>query len=311
MRIQIPLPEVDGTWGGSFVGLVVGSILYGVTIMQTYFYYDTYTNDPFFLKALVAILCVLDTAHTALISHLVYFYLITEYGIPTMGIIWTLPAQVFITAMIGFIVQCSMMYRVWSLNRTDLRWILTVPTLIMASFSLATGYAYAVKLVEIKVLARIPEILLLIEMALGTAAAVDIMITLFLSLTLYFNKTGITRSDSMINRLIVYTVNNGLLTSLCALLDVIIHSTLPPTSFAFLAFYFLLSKLYCNTFLSTLNARRSLRRRGQSPNDAALALAFRRSGGARDGPRGTEVTSAVPGPTVFDHTSSEPWKIDE
>ncbi|KIJ12657.1 hypothetical protein PAXINDRAFT_14576 [Paxillus involutus ATCC 200175] len=301
---------VDGTWGGGFVGLVVGSILYGVTIAQTYFYYDTYTNDPFFLKAIVAILCVLDTAHTALISHLVYFYLITEYGTPTMGIIWTLPAQVFITAMIGFIVQCSMMYRVWSMNRTYLRWILTVPTLIMASFSLATGYAYAVKLVEIKVLARIPEILVLIEMALGTAAAVDIMYDVQVPMLLFLKYGTFYRSDSMINRLIVYTVNNGLLTSLCALLDVIIHSTLPPTSFAFLAFYFLLSKLYCNTFLSMLNARRSLRRRGQSPNDAALALTFGRTGGARDGPRGAEVASSAPGPTVFDQTSSEHWKID-
>ncbi|KIJ04566.1 hypothetical protein PAXINDRAFT_22141 [Paxillus involutus ATCC 200175] len=86
---------VNGTWGASFVGLIVACILYGLTVVQTYFYYSTYPNDSSFLKALVAILWALDTAHTAVISHSLYFYLITDFGIPTTTIIWSLTVRLF------------------------------------------------------------------------------------------------------------------------------------------------------------------------------------------------------------------------
>ncbi|KAF9219032.1 hypothetical protein BS17DRAFT_469268 [Gyrodon lividus] len=298
------MAAVDGTWGAGLIGLIVACILYGLTNVQTYFYYSTYTNDSLILKSLVALLWALDSAHTAIISHSIYFYVITGYGKPTVTIIWSLPTEVFITATIAFIVQCFLMYRVWKMSGTSLRWVLTIPTLVLSAFSLATGYAYGAKLVEIKVLTRVPEIVSLINMALGSTVAVDVLITLFLSLTLYFNKTGITRSDSVINRLIVYTVNNGLLTSLCALLDVIVHSALP-TTFAFLAFYFLLSKLYSNTFLSTLNARRSLRGRGEAPSGTALTLSFRTQSNAQAMSRVAKVSFSAPGQTMFDPTSSE------
>jgi len=143
-----------------------------------------------------------------------------------------------------------------------IRWIVVIPLFLLALLGLGSSFGYGIRLVQIKILPRVPEIVDLIDTALGSTMATDILLSMALSVLLHRGRSGIPRTDRMINTLILYTVNNGLLTSVCALLDVVVHATLP-TTFAFLSFYFLLSKLYTNTFLATLNARRSLAGKGE------------------------------------------------
>ncbi|KAF9062694.1 hypothetical protein BDP27DRAFT_1451609 [Rhodocollybia butyracea] len=90
------------------------------------------------------------------------------------------------------------------------------------------------------------------------AAAGDILIAGILSFLLQKSKTG---SDSMLNTLTLYAVNTGMLTSLCAVASLIVAA---PNTFIYIAFFFCMGRLYTNSLLATLNARKSIRDRGDN-----------------------------------------------
>jgi hypothetical protein len=52
--------------GACFIGLMVAIALYGITSLQTYFYYVQYPKDRAGFKALVGTMWILDTLHTIL-----------------------------------------------------------------------------------------------------------------------------------------------------------------------------------------------------------------------------------------------------
>jgi len=72
------------------------------------------------------------------------------------------------------------------------------------------------------------------------------------------SRTGFRRTDSLVNILLVYTINTGLLTGIVAMLCFILYAVMPDT-YIFMAIFLNLSKLYLNALLATLNARSNLR----------------------------------------------------
>ncbi|KAI0301152.1 hypothetical protein B0F90DRAFT_351315 [Multifurca ochricompacta] len=73
--------DIRSTYGAAFIGLLVSTILFGVTITQTWIYYWHYRNkDPRLLKIFVALLFVLDSLHTILCIYSIYWYLILNFG---------------------------------------------------------------------------------------------------------------------------------------------------------------------------------------------------------------------------------------
>jgi len=62
----------------------------------------------------------------------------------------------------------------------------------------------------------------------------------------------------MINKLIIFTMNTGLLTSLCAVAS-LVSILAAPNTYIYIGFFFCMSRLYSNTLVATLNARKSIR----------------------------------------------------
>ncbi|KAG6915647.1 hypothetical protein DXG01_010611 [Tephrocybe rancida] len=111
--------------------------------------------------------------------------------------------------------------------------------------------------------------------ALSTAA--DIIIAASLCFMLHRARTGFKRSDSMINRLMLFVVNTGVyeffppliivqpdshfsgsrLTSMCAIAS-LVSLVVSPLTLIYATFYFCIGRLYTNSFLATLNARRTI-----------------------------------------------------
>ncbi|KAH0830254.1 hypothetical protein J3R83DRAFT_1615 [Lanmaoa asiatica] len=104
--------------------------------------------------------------------------------------------------------------------------------------------------------------------ALGAAG--DIVIAMVLCFKLHMSRTGFQKSDTVITKLIVFSINTSLLTSLCALASLICVSVWPH-AWIYIAFYYCIGRLYCNTLLATLNARKRLK--GGSRNDD-MSLSF-------------------------------------
>ncbi|KAH9929457.1 uncharacterized protein B0H18DRAFT_1117486 [Fomitopsis serialis] len=75
------LVPLDNILGAQFIGIILSTILYGVTCLQAYLYYTQYSKgDSLRLKLFVALVVALDTLHVALISTAYYYYTVTNFG---------------------------------------------------------------------------------------------------------------------------------------------------------------------------------------------------------------------------------------
>ncbi|KAG6872102.1 hypothetical protein C0995_012988 [Termitomyces sp. Mi166 len=99
----------------------------------------------------------------------------------------------------------------------------------------------------------------------------DVLITLILCILLHHSRTGFHRSDTMINKLILFAVNTGFLTSLCAVAS-LISIVVAGDTFLYIAFYFCIGRLYSNSLLATLNARKMIRGSGDGIHSTSVSL---------------------------------------
>ncbi|KAI0800112.1 hypothetical protein C8Q74DRAFT_1234339 [Fomes fomentarius] len=74
------MATLDGTMGAMFLGVVLCSALWGVSLTQAFHYFTHYTDDALHVKVLVAAVLTAETIHQALITQALYAYLITDFG---------------------------------------------------------------------------------------------------------------------------------------------------------------------------------------------------------------------------------------
>ncbi|KAI9440980.1 hypothetical protein H4582DRAFT_1512363 [Lactarius indigo] len=75
------LIPVDNTLGALFIGAVLSSILYGVTWLQVYSYYNDHcSRDRWPLKSFVAFLMLVDSANLFFIIYTTYYIGVTNFG---------------------------------------------------------------------------------------------------------------------------------------------------------------------------------------------------------------------------------------
>ncbi|OBZ68710.1 hypothetical protein A0H81_11139 [Grifola frondosa] len=92
---------------------------------------------------------------------------------------------------------------------------------------------------------------------LACSAVADSVITIALVWHLRRHKTGFSVTDDVVNRIIRLTVHTGLVTALCATIDLVLFLAMPAG--LHLIFNLPLSKLYTNSLMSTLNSRAILK----------------------------------------------------
>ncbi|EPT01282.1 hypothetical protein FOMPIDRAFT_84937 [Fomitopsis schrenkii] len=110
--------NLNPTLGTMFVAVVVAAVFYGITTLQTLFYYSTYPRDNYPLKTLVAFLWMLDGLSLVMISYGVYTYLVIDYMDPlaleTVNRFYG--SEPFCAATIAFVVHEFLVYRIWCLD---------------------------------------------------------------------------------------------------------------------------------------------------------------------------------------------------
>ncbi|KAF8067054.1 hypothetical protein FPV67DRAFT_1226533 [Lyophyllum atratum] len=248
--------HIHENMGSMLVGVVISAVLLGVSLVQTFFYYISYKEDPWILKSLVAATAVLDSVHLAFISHTVYHYLISNYDNPASleVLVWSV-MEALCTGVTGCLVQCFYLTRVYLLsNRSKL---LTGSILLVVLSTACMGTVWVILAMRLKTyddLLTISAITISIN-ALSTAA--DVVIAGSLCYMLHKARTGFKKSDSMINRLMLFVVNTGVLTSCCAIAS-LVALIASPLTLIYAAFYFCIGRLYTNSFLATLNARKTI-----------------------------------------------------
>jgi len=97
----------------------------------------------------------------------------------------------------------------------------------------------------------------------------DVFTAASLSYFLHKMRTGFKRSDTLINRLIIYSVNTGMLTSVFSA-AVLATYNIMPINFVYMSLYFILCKLFANSCIATLNTRRFVHGRGTDHEEATI-----------------------------------------
>ncbi|TBU54603.1 hypothetical protein BD310DRAFT_969712 [Dichomitus squalens] len=94
--------------------------------------------------------------------------------------------------------------------------------------------------------------------ATGIAIVEDVIMTTVLILALHHSRSGIKSTDSLLNRVILYAITTGMLTSGCMILLFVTNLAFPD-DIIYVGVSFVATKLYTNSLLAALNTRQSLR----------------------------------------------------
>ncbi|KAI6122033.1 hypothetical protein F5141DRAFT_1094411 [Pisolithus sp. B1] len=87
---------IPGGFGSTLIGGLITAVLYGIATLQAYSYYMHYSEDTWTIKFLVTGVWILDTLRLSFVCHFLYYYLITNYGIPSslLYFVWSYPVRI-------------------------------------------------------------------------------------------------------------------------------------------------------------------------------------------------------------------------
>lgn len=242
--------------------------LFGFSIVQAYIYYVNFKTDKPFMRFFVLFLMLADTANAIVDQVFMYQYLISNFGDLNYASKSNraFASDPIMTGIIAFATQMFFAWRVYKLMHSKI-----MPAFIVigatVSFLSAIGTTIGVEIVLF--FAEFQNFQVIVILWLGFAALTDLLITGSLVFTLNKSRTGFTATDDVISKLIRMTLQTGLLTTLFAIVDLILF--LASTTTLHLVFNLPLAKLYVNSLLSTLNARVTINNGGNYTMEGTLS----------------------------------------
>ncbi|KAH9896020.1 hypothetical protein C8Q73DRAFT_789800 [Cubamyces lactineus] len=271
--LSLPV-QLDTTLGATFLGFASTCVLYGITSLQTWMYFNYNFKDDRTLRGSVFFLWILDTLHMLFLTITMYRYVVTDFGnIPAIvKPTWSLVAMIVVvvsplaiaskrlTSILEQLISNLIVRAIFGMRILRLsggHWIVPACIVnILSVFVLGDGTYFAVEGLRVDNMVQVHHFSWSFYAGFGAEVVADAIITISQCLLLVRMRTGLERTDSIISLMMKYSINTGLLTSVCAILVLITYSA-QPTNFIYFAFYFVYSKLYVNSLLATLNARRS------------------------------------------------------
>ncbi|KAL5514828.1 hypothetical protein ACEPAG_2144 [Sanghuangporus baumii] len=233
--------------------------LWGVGCLQLYYYYDKFwAMDPHWLKIYIFILWMIDTVQQALRLEVSYMFFVKGIADPTL--LKHLPKTFawggILVAIVDVMVQFLFVRRAWHLSNKSRLLSAVLSLFVLGQF--AATMIYSARLYSFSQLEQV-KTAVHVELAMNCIMAfTDMMLALVLIYLLRTGRSGIKRTDSIVNRLIIYTVGSGLVMALC-MIAALIAAQAAPNSFIYLVIDESLPKLYFNCLLASFNSRESLR----------------------------------------------------
>ncbi|KAI0672549.1 hypothetical protein C8Q78DRAFT_1078054 [Trametes maxima] len=279
-----PLP-LNTTVGVLLIGNFLALILYGLNLHQVYRYYSLYPGDSRWLKGLVALALLLETISSVFGAQTCYHYLVTNYFHPEalQSGVWSLNMYPLLGGLAMVVSQSFFARRLWIFEPRYRPAVVLSLNLDSSQVSIVTSNVASVVFIiffdirpaatakmfiinnsdDIKPLAR------LLPAAFTLALVADLLLTVSLILVLHRSRTGLKRSDTMIDILIKYTINTGLVTGVLDLLTTILAFT-APDGYLYIAFGLPGIRLYAITLLAALNSRKTIADFGSRDPETSL-----------------------------------------
>ncbi|TFK26030.1 hypothetical protein FA15DRAFT_686664 [Coprinopsis marcescibilis] len=254
---------LDDTMGAMLIGVIVSGVLHGICLLQAFFYFTSYSKDHWLIKSMVVTTVSFDAIHLCFVSHTMYHYLISNFRNEEMlqKLIWSVLMEALFTGVNGGMVQAFYAYRVWKLSKKN--YFLAGSILVLIAATALSGTVWVVLSMRFNTYRELLTINPLTITINALSSAVDILIAASLAFLLHRSRTGFKRSDTVINKLIIFVVHTGLLTTICAVSS-LICLVASPNTLIYASFYFCIGRFYTNSFLATLNSRKQLQGSAQS-----------------------------------------------
>ncbi|RPD69891.1 hypothetical protein L226DRAFT_539336 [Lentinus tigrinus ALCF2SS1-7] len=256
-QVPPPLPALDNTFGAVLLGTFFGIILYGMTLHQSYRYYRLYPKDKLWLKGVVSLTILMETIHTFLACHVCYYYLVSNYFKPTALLFgsWSIKLLLICSGGVIIVAQSFFAWRVFLVGPQYRLLVFAAMSLLVGE--LAFFLAATIETFMIPTFSGFEHLTWLISTGSAMAITADLLLTTVLIVTLHRSRTGIKRTDSIIDVLILYALSTGLLTSIFNILS-FLFTVLYIDNLIYVAFALVVTKLYANTLLVALNTRSTL-----------------------------------------------------
>ncbi|OBZ65188.1 hypothetical protein A0H81_14830 [Grifola frondosa] len=272
----VSMTALRNTLGAVLLGSLISMFLSGAVTMQTVLYFQLYPRDALRVKLMVSAIWILDLAHAAMACTANWEYLIANFGNSTISdtINWSVAVTVALTALVTFLVHCFFSHRIHTLSRGNL--YVTGGLCLLSLVRLVAAFVTAAEMIRLQNYDEfVRKFGWVFTLGLALSAALDVMIAMGLCFYLRRGRTGFSSMDRIIDSITLYTIENGLLTCVTTIVSLICWVVMSH-NLIFLGLHFAISKLYANSFLATLNARKSLlsRSQGSSDRDHPLPVLF-------------------------------------
>jgi len=243
------------------IGVFFSLVLFGIVVMQGYVYFHNCRSDRAGLKLLVGSLLFFELCHSVASCHAIYYFTVVLAGIPELkkaANSYSLSLTPVFETIITALVQGFFAYRIRLLSG---RLHISLVCWVLCFLRFVGGIAMATEgFLDIP---KEPDYFhlqdtygWLITSALNVGVVLDLLITV--SLCFYIRQLytpyNLPKSEELIHRLITWTIQTGLITSLTSVAVVISFQTMKH-NFVWLALYTFLAKLYSNSLLVSLNSR--------------------------------------------------------
>ncbi|KAH7870873.1 uncharacterized protein C8R40DRAFT_1055677, partial [Lentinula edodes] len=243
--------------GPMLIGYSFNIVLYGIMITQVYLYFSSFKKDRVWMKMLVAGLLLADTVNAIFDAVYLYDSLIIHFGILNgnsgRALYTAYHVDIVDNALIAGTVQ---LFFAWRVKVLTTNWWMVLIVVIASLTGLIGGLITTYEVGVTPHFVNFRHFKWSVIMWLAGECFADLVITSVLVWHLRKHKTGFQASDELVDRIIRLTVQTGLLTSLCAILDLIFFlCDVSFTAFRHLIFNFPLAKLYTNSVMSSLNSR--------------------------------------------------------
>jgi len=253
------LQQIDaGAVGTVLLETFVSTVLFGLTCHQVFRYFRMFPRDPSQLKKMVSILILLCLSNTIFSMHASYYYLVTKRSQAGYlgNTVWSLKLVMLISDLIAFVTRLFFIHRLFVVTRANL-WLstpVTVFTLTRIGFNIAT---FSISFLAINSVKSSRAVEAINKLSSGFAALSDTCISGCLSYYLWRTNNGTMEKNKLIDKVILYVVNAGVLSSAVSTAAFICTMSMS-TRFASIGLVQLGGAMYANSFMTVVNSRKSL-----------------------------------------------------
>ncbi|KAJ7632927.1 hypothetical protein FB45DRAFT_518619 [Roridomyces roridus] len=258
---------IEPNLGALEIGFLCSGFFFGVLTVQVLIYNRKFSKDPLSIKLLVVAIWVFELAELGCIAHAAYRLTINESGnvLAILSPPKTIGASFFFGSAVGPLVEAFYVSRLLRFSGK------IYPALLgwLLAFARFGGWVFlsAHVIVMESVAQFVHDFGWLFAALLGMSAVVDLVISAWIAYFLACRRSQSAAQGEgesarqLLNRVILWTLQTGVITSL-SFLGTLICYLLLGQYMIWLAVLAILTKVSSNCFLASLNARASPRARG-------------------------------------------------